>query len=89
MAKKTPKPAMVDLTQFESLEQALARITVIKPFNDLARQILQSYIDRDGEWALPFAFFASSVSRGRALHEAIVREITPTNSHWSMRTCVR
>ena len=39
MVKKTPKPAMVDLTQFESLEQALARITVIEPFDDLARQI--------------------------------------------------
>lgn len=70
---------LVDLDQFASLDDALQRIAIERPYDDLAMQILQSYNTRGGEWDLPFAFFCSAASRGRALHEAIVREITATN----------
>jgi len=79
MAKTPANPILVDLEQFASHGQALERIAIERPFDDLAMQILQSYNARGGEWDLPFAFFCSAASRGRALHEAIVREITETN----------
>jgi len=79
MAKKPANPILDNLDQFSSHGEALKRIALEKPFDDLAMQILESYNARGGEWDLPFAFFCSAASRGRALHEATVREITKTN----------
>lgn len=79
MGKSNDQPLHVDVAQFDSLDHALERIVLSKPFEDLAAQIMRSYIGRDGQWSLPFAFFSSAVSRARALHEAIVREIHATN----------
>lgn len=72
-------PVLVDISGLGSLDQAIERISVPKVFDELVGQIMRSYIDRGGEWSPMFAFLGSAASRGRALHEAVVREITASN----------
>ena len=84
MTRRPADPVLVDLQQFADLNDALQRIALHKPFDDLANQILSSFIDRGGEWNDSLVFFCSAVSRARALHESIVREIEATNPHATM-----
>lgn len=79
MAKRPTDPVLVNTDQFGSLEEALERVALVRPFEDLAHEIMSSYVARSGKWSLRFAFLGSAVSRGRALHEAIVREIEASN----------
>jgi hypothetical protein len=48
MAKKPVTPILVNLDQFASHGEALERIALEKPFDDLAMQVLQSYNARGG-----------------------------------------
>ena len=81
MAKRPSQPVdvNVNLGQFDSLSDALSLIAVNRPFDDLATKVMTDYIGHGGEWTLTYAFFSSAVTRGRALHEATVREISAGN----------
>ena len=85
MTKRPADPVLVDLQQFAGLNDALQQIALYKPFDDLAGQILSTFIGRGGGWNDILVFFGSAMSRARALfHEAIVREIEATNPHATM-----
>jgi hypothetical protein len=73
-------PILLDIDKFTSPEQALEAIGRERGFDDAVRDTLTKAIDNNAVgFSLPLAFVLGSVSRARALHEAIVREIQHTN----------
>lgn len=84
MTKRPTDAILVDLQQFKDLDDALQRIALDKPFDDLAHEILKTFLGRGGEWNHSLVFFGSAVSRARALREGIVREIAAANPHATM-----
>ena len=78
---KPTNPEMVDVEQFASLADALDKVRQTKPFDDLAKKSLTTYIERGGTWNITLLFFQSAVTRARGVHEAIVREIEMGNPH--------
>ena len=78
MAKRHD-PVQVDISGLGSINEALEQVVLPRPFDELTAQIMHSYIERAGEWSLLFAFLGGAASRARALHEAVVREITASN----------
>jgi hypothetical protein len=79
MAVDKPAPILVDLTQFESVAQAKSAIGRSHGFDDCVKQDLTAAIDQSEAFTTDLAFVLSSVSRSRALHESIVREIRHDN----------
>ena len=69
----------VNTEQFRDLDDALAKIQVARPFDDITRDILASATRRAAEWSLLLAFLMSASSRARALYEAASREIACAN----------
>jgi hypothetical protein len=63
-------PIRVDVEQFASLAAAIATIHRDRAFDDIAKPVLSTYLDRGGEWSILFAFFGSAVTRARGTHEA-------------------
>lgn len=70
---------LVDLEQFESLKHALEQIQRHNGFDDCTRELLTDLVNRAESLTTSLAFVFSSVSRARALHEPIVREIGHAN----------
>ncbi|MFN8019926.1 MAG: hypothetical protein U0Q03_00225 [Acidimicrobiales bacterium] len=75
VAKPPARPILLDLEQFESIEDALGKIQLTRAFDHLAGEILGSFIDLGGRPTLLSFFFMSAVARARGLREAAVREI--------------
>jgi hypothetical protein len=75
------EPIKADVEQFATVEDAVASVQRERAFDDVAGPILQSYVDRQGEWTELLGFFQSAVTRARGLREAIVREIAQGNPH--------
>jgi hypothetical protein len=79
MAASRPTSILVDLTQFESVAQAKSVIGRSQGFDDCVKQDLTAAIDKSEAFTSDLAFVLSSISRSRALHESIVREIGHDN----------
>lgn len=79
MAGGKPAPILVDLTQFESVAEAKSVIGRSHGFDDRVKQDLTDAIDQSEAFTSDLAFVLSSISRSRALHESIVREIGHDN----------
>src|ERR1700733_15991175 len=73
------EPELLDLSQFESLDHAKALIQRHNGFDDTVRENLVLASEGSESFNSDFAFVLSSISRARALHEAIVREIRCDN----------
>jgi len=73
------EPQRVDLSQFESLDHAKAVIERENGFDDCIQENLGVAVEGSKSFNSDFAFVLSSISRARALHEAIVREIRRDN----------
>ena len=69
---------MLDLAQFASLEDALAKIDVGRRYVEVGK-LLASADERP--ITMPVLFFMSMISRCEGLHGAIVREIRAANPH--------
>lgn len=74
-----PPPILVDLTQFESLDHAKQVIQRDRGFDDCVKRDLMEVIESAEGLSTDEAFVLSSISRARALHEAIVREVGHDN----------
>jgi hypothetical protein len=74
-----PAPTLLDLTQFESVAHAKSIIQRTNGFDDCVKQDLSAAIEQSEHFTADLAFMLSSVSRSRALHEAIAREISHDN----------
>lgn len=70
-----PEPILVDVTQFESLDHAKQAIWRDRGFDDCVKRDLMEAIESAEDFSADLAFVFSSISRARALYEAIVREI--------------
>lgn len=78
MADKS-EPILVDLAQFESLDHAKRVIQRDRGFDDSVKQDLVGAVEASEQLNADLAFVLSAISRSRALHEAIVREIGHDN----------
>jgi hypothetical protein len=79
MTKNKSAPILVDLEQFESVAPAKSVIRRFHGFDDCVKQELTSVIEGSGGVTTDLMFVLSAISRSRALHEAIVREIEHDN----------
>jgi hypothetical protein len=77
--KRVPEPELLDLNQFISIDQAKDAILRDRGFDECVEVKLRAAVEGSGEFNSDFAFVLSSISRTRALHEAIVREIHNDN----------
>jgi hypothetical protein len=69
----------VDLTQFESVEDAIEKVAAAGDYDEVAEHFLAGKgIDPT---ALPVLFFSSMVNRCNSLHAAIAREMQAQNPH--------
>jgi hypothetical protein len=69
------EPVLVDLSQFESLDHAKRIIQRDRGFDDSVKSDLVGAVEASEHLSSDLAFVLSAISRSRALHEAIVREI--------------
>lgn len=69
----------LDLTQFQSVDEALARVARPKGFDDIARATLSPGGQTEIDLTLGTMFFMSAVTRARALYDAAVREAEASN----------
>jgi hypothetical protein len=75
----TPAPRPLDLGQFDSVEDALAKVKPGDRYLDVGKELLPF---GDGlPLSLPVLFWFSMITRSQGLHEAIAREITNENPH--------
>lgn len=76
---KEPKRQRVDLTQFESVEDAIEKVAAAGDYDEVAKH----FLSRKGldPTALPVLFFSSMVNRCNSLHAAIAREMRAQNPH--------
>jgi hypothetical protein len=79
VATGKPAPILVDLTQFESVAHAKSVIGRSNGFDDCVKQELSAAVEQSEHFTADLAFILSCISRSRALHEAIVREIGHDN----------
>jgi hypothetical protein len=79
MTKDKPTPILVDLAQFESMAHAKSVIGRSNGFDDSVKEELTAAVEQSEQFTTDLAFVLSSISRSRALHEAIVREISQNN----------
>lgn len=70
---------MLDLTQFASLEDALAKVEPGERYLDLGRELMAVATEFEPNAITMFWF--SMVARGQALHSAIAREAREENPH--------
>jgi hypothetical protein len=74
-----PTPPRVDLTQFESVQDAVEKVAEAADYDEVAKHFLsQEDID---PIAPPVLFFSSMVNRCNSLHAAIAREMHAQNPH--------
>jgi hypothetical protein len=75
---KPGEPTPLDLTQFESLDAAVAAVIPGRQYEDVAAQVLE----RNGAGVTELTvFFMSAVSRARSLHEGVATAIAASNPH--------
>jgi len=74
-----PKHVLLDLSEYQTREEALARAARGCPteYTDVAKK----HMGDQSDISLGFMLFGSFVSRMRGLHEGIVREIAASNPH--------
>ena len=74
-----PAHQRVDLTQFESVEDAIKKVAAAGEYDEIATHFLaRKGIDLT---ALPVLFFSSMVNRCNSVHAAIAREMQAQNPH--------
>ena len=77
--RKEPERQRVDLTQFESVGDAIEKVAAAGDYDEVAKH----FLSRKGldPIALPVLFFSSMVNRCNSLHAAIAREMRAQNPH--------
>jgi hypothetical protein len=74
-----PAHQRVDLTQFESVEDAIKKMAAAEEYDEIAKHFLaRKGIDPT---ALPVLFLSSMVNRCNSVHAAIAREMQAQNPH--------
>src|SRR5829696_6326406 len=74
-----PARQRVDLTQFESVEDAVKKVAAAGEYDEIAKHFfVRKGIDPT---ALPVLFFSSMVNRCNSVHAAIAREMQAQNPH--------
>jgi len=68
---------LLDLDQFEDLDDALAQLKDSRAYEEVLREAL----DPSAQFGLLTLFAMSACTRFRGLHEAVVREVEATNPH--------
>jgi hypothetical protein len=77
---KRPAPQLLDLSQFASVDDALAKIAARQRYVDLGESLNLVGVT-DVPTTLPIMFWHSMLTRSEGLHGAIVREIRHENPH--------
>jgi hypothetical protein len=74
-----PPPRGLNLEQFSSVEDALARVEPGDRYVDVGTMLLP--LEGGMDLTLPVMFWFSMITRSQGLHEAIAREIAAQNPH--------
>lgn len=74
-----PEPRKLDLTQFASLDDALAKVEPGERYTDVGKLLIP--ISDGMPMTLGTMFWFSMISRSEGLHQAIAREIRASNPH--------